>query len=159
MSHRRRPCRTSQARTVTPVNALLATRPGGPGPSHIVAVDRLDNTTDAIQGVDDFFGRAQWLIDMAMTVLGLLAAVYMAVHRFWPELMLIIITFAVLLSSTNDLSIARSTLTIFPIFVLGGGILARRPEWVSTLVLTLSGSGWVWMVAITVLFTMTLWVG
>jgi hypothetical protein len=116
----------------------------------------LTNTIDAIRGIDDFFRRAQWLIDMAMTVLGLLAAVYMAVRRFWPELTLTIITFAALLSSTNHLSIARSMLTIFPIFVLGGGILARRPEWVSTLVLTLSG---VWMVATTVLFTMTLWVG
>jgi hypothetical protein len=114
------------------------------------------NTIDAIRGVDDVFRRAQWLIDMAMSVLGLLAAIYMAVRRYWAELALTIITFAVLLSSTNYLSIARSTLTIFPIFILGGGILARRPEWVSTVVLTLSG---VWMLASTVLFTMTIWVG
>ena len=54
------------------------------------------------------------------------------------------------------MSIMRNTLTIFPIFVIGGGILARRREWFTAMVLTLSG---VWMVGTTVLFTLTKWAG
>jgi len=74
----------------------------------------------------------------------------------WPELTLTLITVGVLASSFNYMSILRNTLTIFPLFVIGGGILARRREWFTAMVLTLSG---VWMVGTTMLFTLSKWAG
>lgn len=118
--------------------------------------DALDNTLQAIRGIDDPLRQAQWIIDIGTAVFCLVAAGYMAYRRFWPELTVTMITVGVLVSSTNYLSIMRNTLTIFPLFVLGGGILARRPEWLTATLLTLSG---VWMVATTALFTISKWVG
>jgi len=116
----------------------------------------LTNTITAFQTVADPFQRAQWAIDIAAVTLCLFAAGYMAYHRYWAELTLTIITVLVLASNASYLSIMRNTLTIFPLFVIGGVILARRREWITSMVLTLSG---VWMIGTTALFTLTKWVG
>lgn len=116
----------------------------------------LVNTVEAIGSVSDPFQRSQFIIDVAAVGLCLLAAGYMIYRRYWAELTLTLITVLVLASNASYLSIMRNTLTIFPLFVIGGAILARRREWVTSMVLTLSG---VWMVATTALFTLTQWVG
>lgn len=116
----------------------------------------LKNTVDAIVNIDDPLRQAQWLIDIFAVGFCLLAAAYMVYRRYWPELTLTLITVGVLASSFNYMSIMRNTLTIFPLFVIGGGILARRREWFTAMVLTLSG---VWMVGTTVLFTLSKWAG
>lgn len=118
--------------------------------------DALDNTLQAIRGIEDPLRQAQWIIDIGTAAFCLLAAGYMAYRRLWPELTLTVITVGVLVSSTNYLSIMRNTLTIFPLFVIGGGVLARRAEWFTAMVLTMSG---VWMIATTALFTASKWVG
>lgn len=100
--------------------------------------------------------RFQWAVDMAVAVMGVAATAYLGVRRLWPEFTLALITFSVLLSSTYYLSIARSTLTIFPLFVVGGFILARQSLRVSFVVLTASG---LWMAFTTVLFTLNRWSG
>lgn len=115
----------------------------------------LVNTVEAI-GLTDPFQRAQFVIDIAAVTLCLLAAGYMIYQRYWAELTLTLITVLVLASNASYLSIMRNTLTIFPLFVIGGAILARRREWVTSVVLTLSG---IWMIGTTVLFTLTQWVG
>jgi preprotein translocase subunit Sss1 len=116
----------------------------------------LKNTLDGLVGIDDPLRQAQWAIDIFAVAFCLLAAGYMIYRRYWPELTLTLITVGILASSFNYMSIMRNTLTIFPLFVIGGGILARRPEWFTAMVLTLSG---VWMIATTVLFTLTEWAG
>jgi hypothetical protein len=114
------------------------------------------NTIDAIEGVDSAPRRFQWVADIVTVAFGLAASVYLAVKRYLPELTLTVLTFAVLVSSTNYLSILRSTLTIFPLFIVGGALLARQREWVTSALLTLSA---VWMVGTTVLFTLSIWAG
>jgi len=116
----------------------------------------LRNTLSALVEIDDPLRQAQWAIDIFAVGFCLLAAVYMIYRRYWPELTLTLITVGVLASGFNYMSIMRNTLTIFPLFVIGGGILGRRREWFTAMVLTLSG---VWMVTTTVLFTLTAWVG
>ncbi len=116
----------------------------------------LTNTVEAIGVVPDPFQRAQLIIDVAAVALCLLAAGYLVYRRYWAELTLTLLTVLVLASNTTYLSIIRNTLTIFPLFVIGGAILARRREWVTSMVLTLSG---VWMIGTTALFTLTRWVG
>lgn len=116
----------------------------------------LTNTLDALVGIDDPLRQAQWAIDIVAVACCLLAAVYLVYRRYWAELTLTLITIGVLASSFNYMSIMRNTLTIFPLFVVGGGILARRREWFTAMVLTLSG---VWMIGTTVLFTLTKWAG
>lgn len=116
----------------------------------------LKNTVDALIGIDDPLRQAQWAIDIVAVTFCLIAAVYMIYRRYWPELTLLLLTVGVLASSFNYMSIMRNTLTIFPLFIIGGGILARRREWFTAMVLTLSG---VWMVGTTVLFTLTKWAG
>jgi hypothetical protein len=114
------------------------------------------NTIDAIVGVDSAPRRFQWAADIATVGFGIAASIYFAVKRYLPELTLTVLTFAVLVSSTNYMSILRSTLTIFPLFIVGGAILARQREWVTSGLLTLSA---VWMVGTTVLFTLNIWAG
>jgi hypothetical protein len=114
------------------------------------------NTIDAIEGVDSAPRRFQWVADIATAAFGIAASVYFAAKRYLPEFTLTALTFGVLLTSTNYLSILRSTLTIFPIFIVGGALLARQREWVSSALLTLSA---VWMVGTTVLFTLSIWAG
>ena len=114
------------------------------------------NTIDAIEGVDSRPRRFQWVADIATAAFGVAASVYFAVKRYLPELTLTALTFAVLMTSTNYLSILRSTLTVFPIFIVGGALLARQREWVTSALLTLSA---VWMVGTTVLFTLSIWTG
>lgn len=116
----------------------------------------LTNTVEAMKGIDDLTPQAQWGIDIGAVTLCLLAAAYMVYRRYWPELTLTLITVGVLASGFNYMSIMRNTLTIFPLFVLGGGILARRREWFTAMVLTLSG---VWMIGTTALYTLTKWAG
>lgn len=116
----------------------------------------LTNTLSAMVGIDDPTRQLQWGIDVAAVAFCLLAAVYLTYRRYWPELTLTLITVGVLATSFNYMSIMRNTLTIFPLFVIGGGILARRREWFTAMVLTLSG---VWMIGTTVLFTLAKWAG
>lgn len=115
----------------------------------------LANTLESL-GSADWLQGSQFVLDIAAVILCLLAAAYLAYHRYWAEMTLVVITVGVLVTSSTYLSITRNTLTLFPLFVFGGAILARRREWFTAMVLTLSG---VWMVGTTVLFTLTKWVG
>lgn len=114
------------------------------------------NTIDAIQGVDSPPRRFQWVADIAIVAFGLAASAYFAVKRYLPEFTLTVLTFGILVTSTNYLSILRSTLTVFPIFIVGGALLARQREWLTSALLTLSA---MWMVGTTVLFTLSIWAG
>jgi Mannosyltransferase (PIG-V) len=114
------------------------------------------NTIEAIKVVDSAPRRFQWVADIATVVFGLAASAYFAVKRYLPELTLTVITFAFPMTSGNYVSILRYTLTIFPLFIVGGALLARQREWVSSALLTLST---VWMVGTTVLFTLSIWAG
>lgn len=116
----------------------------------------LTNTIDAIHGVDSPPRRFQWVADIATVALGLAASTYFAVKRYLPEFTLTALTFGILVTSTNYLSILRSTLTVFPIFIVGGALLARQREWLTSALLTLSA---LWMVGTTMLFTLSIWAG
>jgi hypothetical protein len=118
----------------------------------------LSNTLQMIftLGPDEDWRRLQLIIDIGFVVLGLFAVVYLARRRLWPEMTLTLLTFLSLMSSTYYLSIARNTLTVFPLFVVGGAILARRRGWVPVAVLVASAT---WMLATTALFNVDRWVG
>lgn len=104
----------------------------------------------------DNFMRIQLTADLVAVVAGALAMIWMAVRRYWAELTPTALTFAVLTTSTVYWSITRNTLTVFPLFVLGGGILARRKAWTSVVLL---GLGIVWMLLMTVFVALYEWAG
>lgn len=104
----------------------------------------------------DNYVRIQLTADLLAVVAGVAAMTWMAVRRYWAELTLTALTFAVLATSTVYWSITRNTLTIFPLFVLGGSILARRRGWISVVVL---GLGAVWMLLMTVFVALSEWAG
>lgn len=115
----------------------------------------LHNTLESLGGADWYQG-SQFVLDMGAVLLCILAAAYLGYRRCWAEMTLILLTIGVLVTSSTYLSITRNTLTLFPLFVFGGALLARRREWFTAMLLTLSG---MWMVATTAVFTLTKWVG
>jgi hypothetical protein len=93
----------------------------------------------------------------AFTVVALtLFVVYLAWRQFWPELTFTAATLYTVAASPEYISVLRYTLTLFPVFLVGGLVLSRRREWVSAMLVTLSG---VWMLLSTVLFTLDKWIG
>ncbi len=104
----------------------------------------------------DNFMRLQLTADLVAVSAGVVAMVWMGLRRYWAELTLTALTFAVLTTSTVYWSITRNTLTIFPLFILGGAVLARRRGWVSVVVL---GLGTAWMLLLTVFVAMSKWAG
>lgn len=108
------------------------------------------------QPTTDNYMRVQLAADIVTVAFGWVAMVWMAVRRYWPELTLTVLTFAVLMTSTVYWSVTRNTLTLFPLFVLGGCFLARRPGWVSAVVLSISGG---WMLVMTGVVVVGTWAG
>lgn len=116
----------------------------------------LQGTLQNIATQTDPFQKTQSVVDIFAVALLLVFAAYLAARRHVPEFAFTVVTLAVLASSTEYLSVMRYTVIVFPIFVIGGDLLSRSREWVSTMVVTLSG---VWMIATTVLFTLEAWAG
>jgi len=119
-------------------------------------VEGFIGTLDRISVQTDPFQRAQSVVD-AFTVVALtLFVVYLAWRQFWPELTFTAATLYTVAASPEYISVLRYTLTLFPVFLVGGLVLSRRREWVSAMLVTLSG---VWMLLSTVLFTLDKWIG
>jgi hypothetical protein len=113
-------------------------------------------TRDRILVQTDPFQRAQSVVDLVTVAFLTLLIAYLAWRRFWPELAFTAATLYTVAASPEYISVLRYTLTLFPLFVVGGLVLSRRREWVSAMIVTLSG---VWMLVSTVLFTLDKWIG
>jgi len=99
---------------------------------------------------------AQHVVDIVTVIAAIGLLVYLARRRLWPELTLTFVTLSVLVTSTYYLSVARNTLTILPVFVVGGWLLSwARP----TTAYAILGVSTMWMVGTTVLFRIPLWAG
>jgi hypothetical protein len=96
------------------------------------------------------------VVDLVTVAFLTLLIAYLAWRRFWPELAFTAATLYTVAASPEYISVLRYTLTLFPLFVVGGLVLSRRREWVSAMIVTLSG---VWMLVSTVLFTLDKWIG
>jgi hypothetical protein len=119
-------------------------------------VEGFGGTLDRISVQTDPFQRAQSVVDVLTVVFLILFVAYLAWRRFWPELAFTAATLYTVAASPEYISVLRYTLTLFPLFVVGGLVLSRRREWVSAMLVTLSG---VWMLVSTVLFTLDKWIG
>jgi hypothetical protein len=113
-------------------------------------------TLDRISVQPDPFQRAQSVVDLVTVTFLTLFVAYLGWRRFWPELAFTAATLYTVAASPEYISVLRYTLTLFPLFVVGGLVLSRRREWVSAMIVTLSG---VWMLVSTVLFTLDKWIG
>jgi Mannosyltransferase (PIG-V) len=116
----------------------------------------LFGTLSRISVQTDAFQRAQSVIDIVTVGFLLGCCIYLAWRRYWPELVFTLATWYTVAASPEYLSVLRYTLTLFPLFIVGGDLLSRAREWASTVVVTLLGT---WMLVTTVLFTMGEWAG
>ncbi|HXR44201.1 MAG TPA: hypothetical protein VN759_05295 [Pseudolysinimonas sp.] len=81
----------------------------------------------------------QYWFDLVFAALLVLAAVVLVWRRWWPELVYVALTAIPLMTSLSHLSLARSTLLLFPLpLLVASALLSRRWRWVSWVVLAAS---------------------
>ena len=125
--------------TVTPWSSLLTTW-------------AMMTSTD----LDNADWRWQMAADMVIVGVCLALAVVMAGRRYWPELTLTVLTLATVMTTTSYISVTRYTLSIFPLMVVGGSLLARlRPPAAIAIV----AASTLWMCAVIGLFALGYWAG
>ncbi len=100
--------------------------------------------------------RPQFLLDIVFAALLLAAVAYFAVRRRWAEATLLGLTAVSLMTSSTYVSLARNTLTLFPIWIALGAASQRHTvgRWVTTGVLVV---GVVLLTANTHQFTLGEW--
>jgi hypothetical protein len=106
--------------------------------------------------LDNADWRWQMLADIVIVVVVVALAVVMAMRRYWPELTLTVLTLGTVITSTSYISVTRYTLSIFPLMVLGGSLLARlRPRPAAVV----AGVSTVWMSGVMAMFALGYWAG
>ena len=100
--------------------------------------------------------RWQMVADMVIVAVAVLLAVVMALRRWWPELTLTVLTLGSAVTSTSYISVTRYTLTVFPLMVVGGSLLARVRPSVAAAAVAASAA---WMSAVMGAFALGYWAG
>ena len=100
--------------------------------------------------------RWQTAADMAIVLIWATLAAIMAFRRYWPELTLTALTLYSVITSTTYLSMTRFTLTVFPLMVVGGSLVARLSP--RTALIIVAGS-MAWMGTVMGTFALGYWAG
>lgn len=106
--------------------------------------------------LDNADWRWQMAADLLIVAVCFALAVVMLRRRYWPELTLTLLTLGTVLTSTSYISVTRYTLSIFPLMVLSGSLLARLPPRGAVVIVGLSTA---WMSAVMGLFALGFWAG
>jgi hypothetical protein len=110
-------------------------------------------TSTALDNAD---WRWQMAADFVIVVVCATLAVVMARRRYWPELTLTVLTIGSVVTATSYISVTRYTLSIFPLMVLGGSLLAAVRLRYAALVVGVSTA---WMSVVMGLFALGYWAG
>jgi hypothetical protein len=106
--------------------------------------------------LDNADWRWQMVADITIVVMVVALAVVMAQRRYWPELTLTVLTLGSVITSTSYISVTRYTLSIFPLMVLAGSLLARSTVRTKTVIAAVST---VWMTTVMGTFALGYWAG